>query len=90
MMRKTFTRTVEVSTIKACKTVVEYDKPVIVHLDPITVTGRVSNIEAVKALKKAYGADGNYTVLSIESVKNIYEMDVEEFFKHARIKGTEA
>lgn len=84
MMRKTIVRTMATSEIKAFKLTMKDGQPSVVNLDPITVTGEVSEKDALKALKEVHGNLTGITVGEITVTKDTYEISVEDFLKYAK------
>lgn len=83
MIRPNITRTLATSTIHACKLVMNEETPTVITLDPLTVGGKVSEREALKALKDVYGKDSALTVTKITVEENLYSISVEDFLKYA-------
>ena len=84
MMRKTIVRTMATSTINAFSLTVENGVPKVENLEPLTVMGKASEKEALKALKDKYGKNAPVTVASIDVEEDTYEISVEDFLKHAK------
>lgn len=91
MMRKTIIRTMATSTINAFKLTVKDGKPEIENLEPLTVMGKATDKEALKALKDKYGKNAPVQVASIDVQEDTYEISVEDFVKYAKkvTKGSE-
>ena len=83
MMRKTIVRTMSTSTINAFALSMVDGKPVVENLEPLTVMGRATEKDALKALKEKYGKNASITIGSIEVQEDTYEISVEDFLKHA-------
>lgn len=83
MMRKTICRTMATSTINAFQLEVVNGKPEAKALEPITVTGKAKEKDALKALKDKYGTVQGITIGSIEVSEDTYEISVEDFLKYA-------
>lgn len=88
MMRKTITRTMATSTIKAYTLGMENGAPVAIALDPITVMGKAKEKDALKAIKEAYGTNA-VTIGEIKVEEATYEISVDDFMKHAKKVETE-
>ena len=84
MMRKTIVRTMATSKINAFKLTLENGQPKIENLEPLTVMGKASEKEALKALKDKYGKNAPITVANIEVQEDTYEISVEDFLKYAK------
>ena len=91
MMRKTIVRTMSTSTINAFMLNMVDGKPVVENLEPLTVMGKATEKDALKALKEKYGKNASVTVGLIEVQEDTYEISVEDFLKHAHkvAKGSE-
>lgn len=83
MMRKTIVRTMATSTIEAYKLELVNGQPKAEKLEPITVMGKATEKEALKAFKEKYGKNAPITVSTIVVTEDCYEISVEEFLKHA-------
>lgn len=84
MMRKTITRTMATSKINSFTLEVKDGVPVAKALSPITVMGKASEKEAIKAVKEAYGKDVPVTIGEIEVTEETYEISVDDFMKYAK------
>ena len=84
MMRKTITRTIATSTIKAFKLSMVNGQPVVENLDPVIIAGKAKEKEALKALKEKYGDLKGVTIGEIETSEATYEISVEDFIKNAK------
>lgn len=84
MMRNTITRTMATSEIKGFMMKVVEGKPTVVELPVLTVTGKATEKDAIKELKKVHGKDANVTVGTIECHEDTYEISVEDFMKYAK------
>lgn len=91
MMRKTIVRTMATSTINAFKLTVKDGKPEIENLEPLTVMGKATEKEALKALKDKYGKNEPVQVANIDIQEDTYEISVDDFVKYAKKiqKGSE-
>ena len=84
MMRNTITRTLAVSEITAYKLTIEDGQPKADALPTITVPGKASQKEAIKAVQKVYGKDAAVTVGNIVVHEDVYEISVDDFMKYAK------
>lgn len=84
MMRNTIVRTMATSTIHAYTLTVVNGKPEAKELAPVTIMGKASEKDALKALRKEYGKDTPFTVGEIKVEEATYEIGVEDFVKHAK------
>lgn len=91
MMRKTIVRTMATSTINAFKLTVENGQPKVENLEPLTVMGKATEKEALKALKEKYGKNAPVSIASIDVQEDTYEISVDDFVKYAKKieKGSE-
>lgn len=83
-MRKTMTKEVTKTTIKSVEVVIVDGLPTTKPLEDIVVIGNVSKEKAQKVANKHF--EKQVTVFGVEVETVVYEMEVEEFIKHARIK----
>lgn len=83
MMRSTITRTLSVSEITAFKLTMEDGAPKVETLPVIVVAGKANERDAMKVIRKQYGADANITVGKIDIHEDLYEITVEDFMKYA-------
>lgn len=83
MMRKTIVRTMSTSTINAFMLDVVNGKPEVKNLEPLTVMGRVTEKDAIKALRDVHGKNAPVTVANIDVKEDTYEISVEDFLKYA-------
>ena len=83
MMRNTITRTMSTSTINAFKLSIVDGKPVVENLDPVVISGKAKEKDALKVLKKQFGDISGITIGSIDVSENTYEISVEDFLKYA-------
>lgn len=87
-MRKKMTKEVTKTTVKVAEMVVnEQGLPVAQPLEDVILIGNVSVEKAQKAVNKQF--DKNVTVFGVETDTQVYEMDVEEFIKHATLRVDE-
>lgn len=91
MMRKTIVRTMATSTINAFKLDIVDGNPQVENLEPITVMGKATEKEAIKALKDKYGKNAPVKIASIDVQEDTYEISVDDFVKYAKKvqKGSE-
>lgn len=83
-MRKIMTKEVTKTTVKSAKMVVKDGKPEAVELPDEVLLGNISLEKAQKEMNRKYNEP--VTVLSVEADTKVYEMDVVEFVKYAKIK----
>jgi hypothetical protein len=83
-MRKKMQKEVTKTTVKVAKISLVDGLPQAQNLEDEILLGNVSVEKAQKTVQKKY--DEPVTVLGVEPDTTIYEMDVEEFIKHASIK----
>lgn len=83
-MRKMMTKEVTSTIVKVARIDVTEGTPKLVELEPIIMLGNVDQEKAQKFVAKQVGL--GVTVLSIEADTKIYELEVAEFLKIARIK----
>jgi hypothetical protein len=81
-MRRLMTKEVTSTTVKVARIDVTSGKPVVVELEPVILLGNVDSEKAQKVVAKQHG--NGVTVLGVESVTDVYEMEVSEFIKIAR------
>lgn len=86
-MRKMMTKEVTTTTVKVARMEVENGVPVAVSLPNETFLGNVSLEKAQKLVNKKY--EGSVSVFGVEANTTVYELEVEEFIKHASIKVDE-
>lgn len=84
MMRKTITRTMATSTINAFSLTIVDGKPEVKNLDPITIAGKATEKDALKAFREIYGKDSPITIADIKIDEAIYEISVDDFMKYAK------
>lgn len=87
MMRKKITRTMFTSKINAYTLEIEDGQPKVRNLEPITVMGKATQKEALKALKDLYGKECSITIASIDVSEDVYEISVDDFLKYATKVG---
>lgn len=83
-MRKMMTKEVTSTIVKVAKIDLVEGQAIAVELEPITLLGNVDSEKAQKIVSKAKGA--GVTVLSVEADTKVYELEVTEFLKIARLK----
>lgn len=83
MMRKTICRTMATSTINAFTLEMVDGKPTVKNLPTITVMGKATEKDALKALREIHGKNKSITVGSIEVTEDTYEISVDDFIKCA-------
>jgi hypothetical protein len=86
-MRKMMTKEVTSTIVKVAKIDMVEGQAVAVELEPITLLGNVDSEKAQKIVSKKHGA--GVTVLAVEADTKIYELEVTEFLKIARLKVEE-
>lgn len=82
MMRKTITRSLVTSTIKAFTVDFTDGNPVAKALDPVTIVGKAKEKDAIKAVRNAYNITA-FTIGEIVYSESVYEISVEDFMKYA-------
>lgn len=83
MMTKEVTSTI----VKVAKIDMVEGQPQAVELEPIILLGNVDSEKAQKLVSKSHGA--GVTVLGVEADTKVYELEVTEFLKIARLKTDE-
>lgn len=83
-MRRMMTKEVTSTIVKVAKIDMVDGVPQAVELEPITLLGNVDSERAQKIVSKQHGA--GVTVLSVEADTKVYELEVTEFLKIARLK----
>lgn len=78
------TKEVTSTTVKVAKIDMVEGQPQAVELEPIILLGNVDAEKAQKLVSKSQGA--GVTVLSVEADTKVYELEVTEFLKIARLK----
>lgn len=76
------TKEVTSTTVKVARIDVTEGQPKVVELEPVILLGNVDSEKAQKVVAKQRGA--GVSVLSVESVTDVYEMEVSEFIQIAR------
>lgn len=84
-MRKMMTKEVTITTVKVAKIVSENGMPKSVALPDVTLLGNVKLEQAQKQVNKLHGQ--SVTVFEVQPETRVYEMEVEEFIKVAKIKN---
>lgn len=85
MGRRMLTREVTKTTIKVAKMEVQEGKPVAVQLPDEVKLGNVKIERAQRMMDKQYKGQ-SVTVLEVQPETTVYEMEVEDFIKVARVK----
>lgn len=83
-MRRMMTKEVTSTIVKVAKIEMVDGAPQLVELEPITLLGNVEAEKAQKIVAKQHGL--GVTVLSVEADTKVYELEVTEFLKIARLK----
>jgi hypothetical protein len=86
-MRKLMTKEVTSTIVKVAKIDIVEGQPQAVELEPITLLVNVDLEKAQKIVSKAKGP--TVTVLSVEADTQVYELEVTEFLKVARLRVDE-
>ena len=84
MVRKTITRTLVTTTIRAVALNVVDGSPVVENLEPVTVVGKPNTNEAIKAVREVYGKEKNVSIMGMDSESAVYEISVSDFLKLAK------
>lgn len=87
MGRRMMTREVTKTTVKVAKMEIQEGVPVAIALPDEVLLGNVRLERAQRVLDKKYGEP--VTVLQVLPETQVYELEVEEFIKIARIKEEE-
>lgn len=80
-MRKTIVRTITATTIYSANVTFEKGAPVVKENAPLTINGVVNDENALKAVRKEFGAMAQVT--NKEEVNDVYEISVSDFIKYA-------
>lgn len=83
-MRKKMTKEVTKTTVKIAKVENVDGQLMTQQLDDLVFIGNVSAEKAQKQVHKEFGTTA--AVFGVEVATEVYEMDVEEFIKHATLK----
>lgn len=83
-MRRMMTKEVTSTVVSAAKIDMVDGQPKVVELEPITLLGNVDAEKAQKIVSKEHGA--GVTVLEVEADTKVYELEVTEFLKIARLR----
>lgn len=83
-MRKIMTKEITKTNVRVGKIKVVDGQPQLETMPDEILLGNVSMEKAQKEVRKKHGE--NATVFGVEADTNVYELEVEEFIKHARIK----
>lgn len=81
-MRKAIVRTITATTINSVNVSFKDGKPAMLTNEPLTVNGTIDEEKALKAARKAYGA--NATITGLVEVNDVYEISVDDFIKYAK------
>lgn len=84
MMRTTITRTMATSEIRAYRLVMREGRPEVEELPAMVISGKATEKDAEKALRKKYGKDAPVTISGIKVTEDVYEISVEDFMKYAK------
>lgn len=76
------TRTITATTIESALITFKDNKPEVVSQKPITVNGSLTENEALRAVRKAYGQNAQVTAL--KEINEVFEISVEDFMKYAK------
>lgn len=83
--RLTMTREITKTTIKLVKIEYKEDKPVMIELPDLVMIGNIRHDRAVREVKKLYPNEVVH-VVKVQPDTQVYEMAVEEFLKHAKLR----
>lgn len=83
-MRRLMTKEVTSTTVKVARIDVTEGQPKVVELEPVILLGNIDSEKAQKVVAKQHGA--GVSVLSVETDTKVYELEVEEFIKIARLR----
>ena len=72
------------SKIHACMLTMENGEPKVEILEPVTVMGKATEKEGLKAIKDKFGKECPATISKIEVEEDTYEISVEDFLKYAK------
>lgn len=86
-MRRMMTKEVTSTIVKVAKIDMVEGLPTAVELEPIILLGNIDSEKAQKIVSKQHGA--GVTVLAVEADTKVYELEVTEFLKIARLKVEE-
>ena len=86
-MRRSIKKEVVSTVVKVAKMEMVDGLPTALVLPNVVLLGVVSPDKAQKEIHKLHGK--NVTVFSVEVETDVYEMDVVEFIKHAKLVGLE-
>lgn len=86
-MRKMMTKEVTKTTVKVTKIEMKEGKPEAIQLPDEVILGNVSFDKAQKLMNKKY--EEPVTVYEVHSDTKVYEMEVDEFIKLAKVKTDE-
>lgn len=90
-MKATIKRTLTESTINAYSVKIqENGEPAVTKLNPVTLFGKVSKVEAQKEMERVNPNSDSIMISSIEEKEVQYEITIEDFVKNAkRIENAE-
>lgn len=83
-MRKLMTKEVTKTNVKLAQMVMEDGQPKAITLPDEVLIGNITQERAQRELNKKF--DHPVTVFGVEPETTVYEMEVEEFIKYARVK----
>lgn len=83
-MRSTITRKLTTSIIHADIIDISSGKPVLKHLPPLAVCGKINEDKALKELKKQHGKKSAIKVTRIDEATHQYTCTVDDFIKIAK------
>jgi hypothetical protein len=84
MMRKMMTKEVTITTVKIAKMESQNGLPKAISLPDEVMLGNVSLEQAHKHVFKKFGS--SVTVFEVQPETRVYELEVEEFIKVARVR----
>jgi predicted lactoylglutathione lyase len=79
VLRKNLVRKITTTTAQIFKISMNGNTPQIEELDKITLLGKPTEREILKAVKEKHGAGGSYTIGETTVEDTMYEMAVEDF-----------
>lgn len=83
-MNKMMTKEITKTTVKVAKLTVEHGQPKMHKLPDEILLGNVKQEQAQKLLNKKF--DEHIHILEIFAETTVYELPVEEFLKHAKVR----
>jgi hypothetical protein len=87
-MRKYLTKEVTFTVCQIAKIELINGTPQVVTLPELQLLGSVSEEKCIKLVQKEHGS--NASIYEHYTYSQVYEMEVTEFIKHAKIKGAES